>query len=211
MTVGILPSGLFEFPDSPPRRRPNRLNDLAGRDWMLFQKSFFPYEGDQALIEGMLDFFTKRLASRSLVIGARQKAIRHLDRKRLSTHGLGVIVKLFVAQPRHGITANAGFPPSSRMTCGMTRRVWRRAPLVALRKTPPPANERPDTEWDCRGTALRQSRGSARTELTHRVEIAHRPQVERRRLQARALEGCTHSIRSASSASPWQLGSRPGM
>ena len=39
----------------------------------------------------------------------------------------------------------------------------------------------------------RQSRGSARTELTHRVEIAHRPQAERRRLQARALEGCTHS------------------
>ena len=42
-------------------------------------------------------------------------------------------------------------------------------------------------------TGPRQSRGSARTELTHRVEIAHRPQVERRRLHARALEGCTHS------------------
>ena len=39
----------------------------------------------------------------------------------------------------------------------------------------------------------RQSRGAARTELTHQVEIAHRPQAERRRLQARALEGCTHS------------------
>ena len=35
--------------------------------------------------------------------------------------------------------------------------------------------------------------GAARTELTHRVEIAHRLQVERRRLQARALEGCIHS------------------
>ncbi len=42
-------------------------------------------------------------------------------------------------------------------------------------------------------TGHRQSRGAARTELTHRVEIAHRPQVERRRLQARALEGCIHS------------------
>ena len=35
--------------------------------------------------------------------------------------------------------------------------------------------------------------GAGRTELTHRVEIAHRLQVERRRLQARALEGCIHS------------------
>ena len=39
----------------------------------------------------------------------------------------------------------------------------------------------------------RRRRRAPRTELTHRVEIAHRPQVERRRLQARALEGCTHS------------------
>jgi hypothetical protein len=50
--------------------RLNRLNDLTYRDWMLFSKSFFLYEGDQSLVDGMLGFFTKKIGSRSLVIGA---------------------------------------------------------------------------------------------------------------------------------------------
>ena len=70
MTVDALPSGLFEFPDPPSRHQPNHLNDLTNRDWMLFSKSFFRYEGDQALVDGMLNFFTKKLGSVSLIIGA---------------------------------------------------------------------------------------------------------------------------------------------
>ena len=30
---------------------PNRMNDLVYRDWMKFQKSFFRFASDQALIE----------------------------------------------------------------------------------------------------------------------------------------------------------------
>ena len=85
------PSGLFEFPDPPSRHQPNHLNDLTNRDWMLFSKSFFRYEGDQALVDGMLNFFTKKLGSRSLVIVAdrfRQfpvlRNVTHIRREGLS-------------------------------------------------------------------------------------------------------------------------------
>ena len=91
MTVNALPSGLFEFPDPPRKHQPNHLNDLTNREWMLFSKSFFRYEGDQSLVDGMLGFFTKKLGSRSLVIGAdgfRQlpvlRNITHIRREGLS-------------------------------------------------------------------------------------------------------------------------------
>ena len=38
---------------------PNRMNDLAYRDWMKFQKSFFRFSSDQAFIEECVHFFTK--------------------------------------------------------------------------------------------------------------------------------------------------------
>ena len=91
MTVDALPSGLFEFPDPPRRQQTNRLNDLSNREWIKFSKSFFHYEGDQALVDGMLGFFTKKLGSRSLIIGAdgfRQfpvlRNITHIRREGLS-------------------------------------------------------------------------------------------------------------------------------
>jgi hypothetical protein len=54
---------------------PNRMNDLVYRDWMKFQKSFFRYSSDQALIEECVYFFTKAVwhdhtPSRTLVVGA---------------------------------------------------------------------------------------------------------------------------------------------
>ena len=91
MTVDALPSGLFEFPDPPSKHQPNHLNDLSNRDWMLFSKSFFRYEGDQALVDGMLNFFTKKHGSVSLIIGAdrfRQfpvlRNVTHIRREGLS-------------------------------------------------------------------------------------------------------------------------------
>ncbi|MFX0199743.1 MAG: DNA methyltransferase, partial [Candidatus Hodarchaeota archaeon] len=56
------------------RGPPNRMNDLAYRDWMKFQKSFFWYVSAQVLIEECIYFFTKAIwpdgnPSRSLVVG----------------------------------------------------------------------------------------------------------------------------------------------
>ena len=56
------------------RGPPNRMNDLVYRDWMKFQKSFFRYTSDQALIEECIYFFTKAVwddgsPSRTLVVG----------------------------------------------------------------------------------------------------------------------------------------------
>lgn len=53
---------------------PNRMNDLVYRDWMKFQKSFFRYTSDQALINECIYFFTKAVwadetPSRILIIG----------------------------------------------------------------------------------------------------------------------------------------------
>lgn len=62
----------------PPVRRgpPNRMNDLAYRDWMKFQKSFFRHTTDQRLVDECIQFFTKAIwpdnsVSRSLVIGVK--------------------------------------------------------------------------------------------------------------------------------------------
>jgi len=62
---------------SPVKKRrgpPNRMNDLAYRDWMKFQKSFFRYSSDQCLVEECIYFFTKGVwedgsPSRILVAG----------------------------------------------------------------------------------------------------------------------------------------------
>lgn len=53
---------------------PNRMNDLSYSDWMKFQKSFFRYTSDQALIEECIHFFTKERwesgsHSQSLIVG----------------------------------------------------------------------------------------------------------------------------------------------
>lgn len=54
---------------------PNRMNDLAYRDWMKYQKSFFRFAGTQNLVDQAILFFTKSVwedgtKSRSLVVGA---------------------------------------------------------------------------------------------------------------------------------------------
>lgn len=49
-------------PAKPKRTLENRLNDLAWKDWLLFQKSFFALENDESLYGGLIQFFTKRLA-----------------------------------------------------------------------------------------------------------------------------------------------------
>jgi DNA modification methylase len=58
-----------------PKRKgpPNRMNDLAYRDWMKYQKSFFWVQSTQALVEEAICFFTKSVwpngePSRSLII-----------------------------------------------------------------------------------------------------------------------------------------------
>lgn len=53
---------------------PNRMNDMAYRDWMKFQKSFFWFTSSQHLIEECVVFFTKSAwpdgrPSKSLIIG----------------------------------------------------------------------------------------------------------------------------------------------
>jgi len=56
------------------RGPPNRMNDLAYKDWMKFQKSFFRHTSSQELVERCIYFFTKAIwpdgqASKTLVIG----------------------------------------------------------------------------------------------------------------------------------------------
>lgn len=77
-------SSLIEEPDHSPGKNgvkngrggpPNRMNDLVYRDWMKFQKSFFRYASDQALIEECIYFFTKAVwddqtTSHTLIVGA---------------------------------------------------------------------------------------------------------------------------------------------
>ncbi len=59
-----------------PARRgpPNRMNDLPYREWMKFQKSFFWYDSDAALVNECIRFFTKSIwqcgaPSRTLLAG----------------------------------------------------------------------------------------------------------------------------------------------
>src|SRR5687768_8991780 len=54
---------------------PNRMNDLAYKDWMKFQKSFFRFTTTQSLVEECIYFFTKSTwndgrVSTSLILGA---------------------------------------------------------------------------------------------------------------------------------------------
>ena len=75
------------------RRRgpPNRMNDLVYRDWMKFQKSFFRYSSDQALVEDCIYFFTKAvwdngLPSRVLVVGCDAFSQAHIRAPRVVRH-----------------------------------------------------------------------------------------------------------------------------
>lgn len=87
-------------PAKPKRTLENRLNDLAWKDWLLFQKSFFALENDDSLYGGLIQFFTKRLApegraSRVMVIdvsGERQALNaqgRKLFRESVAPQGIG--------------------------------------------------------------------------------------------------------------------------
>ena len=73
---------------------PNRMNDLVYRDWMKFQKSFFRYSSDQALIEECLCFFTKAgwadgSPSRTLIVGADKFSQSAVPGPRVVTHVFG--------------------------------------------------------------------------------------------------------------------------
>ena len=73
---------------------PNRMNDLAYRDWMKFQKSFFRYSSDQSLIEECIYFFTKAVwgdgsPSQTLVVGAANFFRRLIPPPRAVTHDFG--------------------------------------------------------------------------------------------------------------------------
>ena len=70
---------------------PNRMNDLAYRDWMKFQKSFFRFSSDQVLIEECVHFFTKAVwgdgtASRTLIVGADEFSPDAIASPRVVTH-----------------------------------------------------------------------------------------------------------------------------
>lgn len=54
---------LATIPAKPKRTLANRINDLAWKDWLLFQKSFFPLADDDSLYGGLIQFFTKQYTS----------------------------------------------------------------------------------------------------------------------------------------------------
>ena len=73
---------------------PNRMNDLAYRDWMKFQKSFVRFESDQKFIEECVYFFTKALwddgsPSRILIVGAEGFSQAAIPEPRVVTHTSG--------------------------------------------------------------------------------------------------------------------------
>ncbi len=53
---------LAAAPAKPKRTLENRINDLAWKDWLLFQKSFFHLADDESLYGGLIQFFTKQYA-----------------------------------------------------------------------------------------------------------------------------------------------------
>jgi DNA modification methylase len=82
MAIGEQSSLMLKEPDAAPGNGaknsrggpPNRMNDLVYRDWMKFQKSFFRYASDQALLEECVYFFTKAVwddqtPSHTLIVG----------------------------------------------------------------------------------------------------------------------------------------------
>ncbi len=92
---------LFSDPSSVAKEQkrkrggpPNRMNDLVYRDWMKFQKSFFRFSSDQALIEECVYFFTKAVwddgaASRTLIVGADEFSPTAIPEPRVVTHVYG--------------------------------------------------------------------------------------------------------------------------
>ena len=90
---------------------PNRMNDLVYRDWMKFQKSFFRFASDQALIEECVYFFTKAIwddgtASRTLIVGADEFSQAAIPSPRVVTHA-----------PKH-----KSFETVNNTLCGQTRK-----------------------------------------------------------------------------------------
>lgn len=51
------------------RKKVNPLNNLGGKEWLLFQKSWFRYETKEKLYLNNLQFFTKTSANRPAKIG----------------------------------------------------------------------------------------------------------------------------------------------
>lgn len=71
----------FEELEGPEEQKrsgpPNRMNDLRYSDWMKFQKSFFRFQGWEALLDETVRFFTKEVwpdgqPSRTLLLGINQ-------------------------------------------------------------------------------------------------------------------------------------------
>ena len=79
---------------NPRKKRggpPNRMNDLSYRDWMKFQKSFFQYSSDQALLLDCVHFFTKSQwadgsPSESLIIGCTAFSPSEVEGARVVRH-----------------------------------------------------------------------------------------------------------------------------
>lgn len=69
---------LAASPKKSKRKLENRLNDLAWKDWLLFQKSFFHLTDDESLYGGLIQFFTKQYTSEGRV--ARVMAIAVSDK-----------------------------------------------------------------------------------------------------------------------------------
>ncbi len=71
----LLEEEMNEHPPQEKRRGPpNRMNDLAYKEWMKFQKSFFWWESGAAFAKECIHFFTKSVwpdasPSRSLIVG----------------------------------------------------------------------------------------------------------------------------------------------
>jgi len=103
MPIGEQSSLMLKEPDATPGSNgakngrggpPNRMNDLVYRDWMKFQKSFFRYTSDQALIEECIYFFTKAVwedqtPSRTLIVGADAFSPSTIPRPRDIAHATG--------------------------------------------------------------------------------------------------------------------------
>lgn len=92
---------------------PNRMNDLAYRDWMKFQKSFFRFETDQKFIEECVYFFTKArwddgAASRILVVGAEEFSQAAIPGPRMVTHTSGHGSFEILSRTIRGQTEEAG-------------------------------------------------------------------------------------------------------
>jgi DNA modification methylase len=89
---------------------PNRMNDLAYRDWMKFQKSFFRFRDWKPFVEECVAFFTKeqwpdRQISKSLIMGFSPPSKESLGERSIEVsdaHGPDAIVKDLVRRSAAG-------------------------------------------------------------------------------------------------------------